>query len=293
MTWVKDFKTVLMNGNGSINYNKTIAKEYGMYAAILLGVLCYKYDYWIEKGQLTEDGYFFVTQEDIEEETGLSEYMQREALKKLGGIVSVSKRDMPKKNYYKIDYDLLLKVLTPCCEKYEHKRLKSLTSSDEKFEQQEVKDFNTTNKEITNKITNKDITNNVAKNDEYDTHHPIDESNDVLHRNVNYLADSKSAVMVRSQVRGAYPGELGEIIVKWYDAVGINRKITFKQIQEKLEQLQNDCNNDAKLVVEQIKNSYLNNYPAWYPPKAIKRNVSNSVSIRPEEIDKSGYRNRI
>ena len=186
-----------MNGNGSINYNKTIAKEYGMYAAILLGVLCYKYDYWIEKGQLTEDGYFFVTQEDIEEETGLSEYMQREALKKLGGIVSVSKRDMPKKNYYKIDYDLLLKVLTSCCEKYEHKRLKSLTSSDEKFEQQEVKDFNTTNKEITNKITNKDITNNVAKNDEYDTHHPIDESNDVSHRNGNYN-EPPSVEQVRS-----------------------------------------------------------------------------------------------
>ena len=254
-----------MSGNGSINYNKTIAELYGIYAAILLGELCYKYDYWIENNRTTEDGYFFVTQDDIEKETGLSPYQQRIALEELKEIVSVKKRGLPSKNYYKIFYNKLSKILT--------QEIKDFDIRDERFSQQEVKAFDSTNKEITNKDnTNKENT-NISDN--------------------NYLNNSKSTVMVRSQIYSNYDKDLADVIIKWYNAVGISRKITFAQIQDKLEQLKKDCSNDAKLVVQQINNSYLNNYPNWYPPKVKQKSVSNSVSNAPGEIDRSGYRDYI
>jgi len=39
------FIAALLSGKGSINYNKGIARLYGVNAAILLGELCFKYDY--------------------------------------------------------------------------------------------------------------------------------------------------------------------------------------------------------------------------------------------------------
>ena len=108
------------------------------------------------------------------------------------------------------------------------------------------------------------------------------------------LGNSKSQTMVRSQVYGNYTGELGEIIVKWYDAVGVSRKITFNQIKDKVDQLRKDCKGDENMMVKQINYSYLNGYPIWYPPKnTTQKNVTNSVSVRPGEVDKSGYRNYI
>ena len=161
----------LLSGKGSINYNKTIAKLFGIDAAILLGELCFKYDYWSEQDRLTEDGYFYCTQEDIEEDTCLSPYQQREALKKLAGIVYVSKRGLPAKNHFFIDTDALERTVEALHNGVDNKSLKncttsgegfsqqvmqhtnsqlesskSLTTSDENLSQQEVKDFNTTNK---------------------------------------------------------------------------------------------------------------------------------------------------
>ena len=148
------FIAALLSGRGSINYNRGIAKIYGVNAAILLGELCFKYDYWTDKGGLTEDGYFFITQEDIEDDTALTPYEQREALKKLKDVVLISKRGLPAKNYYKIDFEMLI----TCCEKSSYNKLKNLITSDKESLQQEIKNFNTTNKRELIKETNKTST---------------------------------------------------------------------------------------------------------------------------------------
>ena len=274
----KDYKEYLMDGTGSINYNKGIAREYGVNVAVLLGLLCYKYDYWLEKGSLTEDGYFFVTQEDITEETGLSPFQQREALEVLKNIniLQVSRRGMPSKNYYKLNKFILRSEII------KHKMCNNLTSSDEIITHHDVKKVDTTNKEITNK--------QITKDKEEDKSSP---SLLVKKNNNKDISDSTAATSVRVQVYAAYP-ELAEVIIKWYEAVGIKKKLSFNQIRDKLEKLEKECNGDAKLIEQQINHSYMNGYLAWYPPKNIKKNsVSNSVSTRPGEVDKSGYRNYI
>lgn len=135
----------LLSNTGYIICNKDIARKLGIHASIILGELCSKHAYWDSQGKL-ENGMFYVTREDIEEDTCLSPHYQRDAIKLLESknIISVKKKGVPAKNYYKINeqaiYDLLLTTLT------------TRNESGEPLDDNAV---NVTNKE-TNKETNKD-----------------------------------------------------------------------------------------------------------------------------------------
>ena len=102
----------LLSTDGFIQVNKTLIKKAGLHEAILIGELCAEYNYWEERG-LLEDDYFYSTRDNIEENTGLSEHYQRKALSTLYelGIILIEKRGLPAKNYYKINFDVLLSIL--------------------------------------------------------------------------------------------------------------------------------------------------------------------------------------
>lgn len=102
----------LLSTDGFIQVNKTLIKKAGLHEAILIGELCAEYNYWEERG-LLEDDYFYSTRDNIEENTGLSEHYQRKALSTLYelGIIIIEKRGIPAKNYYKINFDVLLSIL--------------------------------------------------------------------------------------------------------------------------------------------------------------------------------------
>ena len=102
----------LLSTDGFIQVNKTLIKKAGLHEAILIGELCAEYNYWEERN-LLEDGFFYSTRDNIEENTGLSEHYQRKALSTLYelGIILIEKRGLPAKNYYKIDFDVLLSIL--------------------------------------------------------------------------------------------------------------------------------------------------------------------------------------
>lgn len=121
----------LLATDGFITVNKALIKIYGLNEAVMLGELCSEYNYWAECGKLKDDK-FYSTRENIEENTGLSGHLQRKALEHLidEGIIEVTKEDMPAINYYKIDFDKLLMVLT---------------TSDERFKRQVVKGINPSN----------------------------------------------------------------------------------------------------------------------------------------------------
>lgn len=126
----------LLTQDNYLMYNLRLAKTLGIYEAILIGEFARKYNYWLSKGQLTEDEFFFITHEDVENDTGLSEHQQRKALKNLidKGIVLVEKKGgLNRANYYKVVNDALLKYLT-----YHGLNL-------EGWEVKKVKDTNTTN----------------------------------------------------------------------------------------------------------------------------------------------------
>lgn len=90
-----------------ITYSKVIAKKYGVNAAILLGALCSYQNRF-------EDKEFYKEQDKISDDTCLSRYEIQQALKTLtaAGIVSVTKKGVPAKNWYYISDDKLFKILT-------------------------------------------------------------------------------------------------------------------------------------------------------------------------------------
>lgn len=95
-----------------IIFNKDIAKKWGIDCALMLGELASESEYWRKQGKL-EDGYFYSTVKNIEENTTLSDKKQRTALALLKelGIVDFKLKGLPAKRYIKINEDALMKAL--------------------------------------------------------------------------------------------------------------------------------------------------------------------------------------
>lgn len=115
--------TELLSNTGFIMYNKQIARIYGVNEAILVGELCAKHQYWLEHGDLLQnDGWFYATREDIEEDTGLSGKQQRAAFKNLqdDDIISCKLMGVPAKMFYRINtenlYSLMRQKVTAVCD---------------------------------------------------------------------------------------------------------------------------------------------------------------------------------
>ena len=127
--------------SGCIIVNKNLARNIGLDAAILYSELCSKYNYFEQKEMLDEDGYFFNTVENMSNDTSLSDYRQREAIKKLKelGLICYQKRGIPARRYFKvnIDYDCIARLtenpsnqnLENCTSKFKVMPLKKLDSN--------------------------------------------------------------------------------------------------------------------------------------------------------------------
>ena len=96
---------ILLKSGGSIIVNKNLARNIGLDATIFYSEICSKYNYFQQKEMLDEDGYFFNTVENMLEDTSLSDYRQREAIKKLIklGLIFYQKRGLPARRYFKVN----------------------------------------------------------------------------------------------------------------------------------------------------------------------------------------------
>lgn len=103
----------LLSTDGYIQVNKVLIRELGLHEAIILGELCSEYNYW-EKCDKLEDDMFYSTRDNIEYNTGLNEHYQRKAISTLKerGILEIKKQGIPAVNYYRINFDKLLKLLS-------------------------------------------------------------------------------------------------------------------------------------------------------------------------------------
>ena len=159
----------ILSNNGYIIVNKEIIKKMGLHEAIILGELCSEYSYW-EKSNKLDNGYFYSTRENIEKNTGLSAYQQREPFKKLieKDVILEKLKGMPQKKWYSINMDTLYKFLIEekgfisrseeiegqAVKKLDDKVLKKVTSSYEETKEHDVKILNTNNNNNNNKINN-------------------------------------------------------------------------------------------------------------------------------------------
>lgn len=115
----------LLRADGSIVINKNLVSSLGYPAAIMYSELLAKENYFNKKGQL-DDSWFFNTVENMEEDTFLSDYQQREAIGVLRGLelIEYELRGIPPVRYFKIlRNDNLYNLLTSEKKKRENKKL--------------------------------------------------------------------------------------------------------------------------------------------------------------------------
>lgn len=100
----------ILSRDNYLTVNKHLMKSIGLQEAVLLSELCYRRQYLDRSDKLTEDGFFYATVEDVEEETALSDYNQRKILERFQAIklVEVERRGMPAKRFIRIDEQVLL-----------------------------------------------------------------------------------------------------------------------------------------------------------------------------------------
>ena len=97
-----------------IMLSKPLIKLIGLQPAITFCELLSEYKYWKERNQLTGDDFFFSTETNLSENTGLSPSQLRNSFKILKDkkFIFIQRRGTPSKNYFKINTDILPQLET-------------------------------------------------------------------------------------------------------------------------------------------------------------------------------------
>ena len=92
---------------------KGIVRLFGIDAAFWLTVILSKQERLKHNNQLNKDGYFSCLQKEIERDTTLSLDKQTKIINqlKMEGVISVKTKGLPRKNYYKVNENILSKKL--------------------------------------------------------------------------------------------------------------------------------------------------------------------------------------
>ena len=101
----------LLSSTAFLVVNKELAKNIGLKETVLLADLISKEEYFIDNGMT--DGWFFNTEANIQKDTTLTPYQQRNALKSLKNheIIETMRKGIPAKQYFKINEGQVIKFL--------------------------------------------------------------------------------------------------------------------------------------------------------------------------------------
>ena len=121
----------LLSNRNYIVVNKQLIKTFGITEAIILGELCAEYDYYKNINGLQPDDTFFCSVTKLTENTGLSDYEQRKAIKNLEkcGVLKTQLKDIPATRYFKINEDKIEQFLITSSQKIKELDFKKLQSS--------------------------------------------------------------------------------------------------------------------------------------------------------------------
>lgn len=103
----------LIASDGYVIVNKRLIMELGLNEALFIGYLSSIYTYWEDRNGLDDDGYFFATVENIEENTGMKEKRQRTTIQNLEsiGLLDVKLKGCPPKRHFRVNEYLLENML--------------------------------------------------------------------------------------------------------------------------------------------------------------------------------------
>ena len=101
----------LLSSTAFLVVNKELARNIGLKETVLLADLISKEEYFIDNGMT--DGWFFNTEANIQKDTTLTPYQQRNALKSLKNhqIIETMRKGIPAKQYFKINEEQVIKFL--------------------------------------------------------------------------------------------------------------------------------------------------------------------------------------
>lgn len=236
----------LLSQDNFIFYSIALAHNLGVYEAILIGELARKWNYWDKQGKLELDGSFFVTQEEIEKDTGLSPYQQRKTIINLikEGIIETKQSGIPPVTHYKILNNQLCSSLTFKCE--------------------ETKDLNVKKLNTTNTISN-----NTENKKEYTIPKGIVAVSGSTSKKTSQEERYKKALETDTKDIGAIfyyidhlqkSKEFIEALKKWYNAVG--KGFRLEQLKMKLDDLYKLFTVE-KDQIDRINLCYKGNYPTF------------------------------
>lgn len=126
----------ILSGNGFFMASKALTRRFNLITSAIYGQLASSYESFDEKNLLTViEGkfYFYLDQEWICEETNLSPYMVRNAMKDLqdAGLVIVKRYGMPAKNFYHLT-DVIDDVMRADKQEQNEKKLARYREREEK-----------------------------------------------------------------------------------------------------------------------------------------------------------------
>lgn len=189
-------RVIKLLGQGNfITVNKVIVEALGLYEAILLGCLCSKQDYWEDRDECTNDGYFFCTAEQFKAETTLSAAQQKKAFDKLeeAGIIQTRRVGIPARKYFRINESRLTELLIQDSEIGGNKFLKNQETSTSEIEKL------VSENPLSNNIKENNIKNNIKENK-------------LAAEAASPLSNSDSLNEVSSSVKERYTSEIKQII---------------------------------------------------------------------------------
>jgi len=101
--------------------NKELVKKLGVECTLVLSDLISKEEYFQERN-MTDNGFFFNTLDNIKEDTTLSHFKIRNALNKLvkNEFIEIKLKGIPARTYIKIFHIKLLNYLTSCSKDFKH-----------------------------------------------------------------------------------------------------------------------------------------------------------------------------
>lgn len=242
----------LLASDNYVIVNKTLVKEIGLENAIVFGTLC-----GYQRG--FENNEFYREQEKLIEDTGLSEYSVRKAIKELKELelIEVTKKGMPAKYYYKINFSLTFKFLTSSGIKSgTTSGIKSGTTNKNNIDKNKS-DINSSN----NKLSDKPISEekNIQKSFSLGKTKRVSQKEKLFHKLMN-------EILVKSRLFQIE--EIRDLLVRWLNGLyEINKLPSSNSLEDSLLELEQY---DNKTIIDSINNSIKSNYTRFY----IQKNIS-------------------
>lgn len=277
----------LLRSNGCIVINKNLSKNIGLNEAIIYSELVSRFLYFKEKNQLTDDGFFFNTVEDLEEGTTLNDYMQRKSINNLKelGLIETSLKNIPPKRYFKIieNTELLNSLIT------KKSNQKALRINSLNFKELNVKNLKTNNtKDNNTKETNISINTNISKNSKTPKNNCIEKTKPLIGTSIDKKKKKAEAVKEIFYMTESFSSNDDVVkTLKEYLKFRLNRGLQINQWKLILDDLKNYTKTDNEKI-QKINNAIAGGYmqfiPSWEKDKKTYSKFDNATDSKADSI---------